>query len=499
MSHMDEKVVPKREDRLQANNAYGGKVCQLVKDSKAGCLVNKDRGFSQTCNCQLGLSLAMVHTLPDTVIIVHGPVGCASSSHGSDSYHRAGLTNRGLPAEPLRWISSNLEERDIINGGAQKLEEAIIEADRTHRPAAIVIVTTCAPGIIGDDIDEVASRIQPQVAARIIPVHCEGFKTKISATAYDAVYHGIGRNLPLSPERTELVLPDPLADLAEQYRQGKTVNIFNVFSIGRADELELERLLGNLGLKAAFYPNFAHPDQFRALSQAALNVSLCPTHDDYFLEFLKERFGTPYILNTMPIGIRNTREWLLDIARVFGLETEAERIAAVEEAELNRSLSRYRDGLQGKKVFLSGGEIRAAATAMLMQELGCEIAGIRGHHYDRFGDELYLKTAALSPDLNVNIATTQVFELVNLLRRARPDLFLGHSGSNVWAAKLGIPSLPIFSQTQYYLGYRGVFEVARRAVKLLGNTAFQRRLQSNTALPFKPEWYDRDPFSYIKN
>ncbi len=499
MSMIDEKMVPKREERLLASNTYGGKACQLVKESKAGCLLRKNRSFTQACNCQLGLSLAMVHTLPDTVIIVHGPVGCASSSHGSDSYHRTGLKQRDQTPEPLIWLSSNLKEQDIINGGAQKLEQAIIGAERNHRPAAIVVVTTCAPGIIGDDIDEVAARLQPQITARIIPVHCEGFKTKISATAYDAVYHGLGRSLKLSRDREKTVIPNELDDLREKYRKSKTVNLFNVFSIGRTDELELERLLRALGLEVNFYPNFTHPEKFRAISGAALNVSLCPTHDDYFLEFLKERFDTPYILNTMPIGIRNTKEWLLDIARIFGREPEAERIAAVETAELERSISRYREELQGKKVLLSGGEIRVAATAMLLQELGCVIRGIRGHHYDRFGDALYLKTAELSPELEVNIATTQVFELVNLLQKIQPDLYLGHSGSNVWASKLGIPSLPIFSQNQYYLGYRGVFDVARRAAKLLQNSAFQRNLQRNTRLPFKTQWYSQDPFTYITN
>lgn len=495
MGYIDEKAAPKREDRLNASNAYGGKICDFVKQSKNGCMVNKNRSFYQTCNCQLGLALSMVTTIPDVVLIMHGPVGCGNSQN--DSYYRSGQISRGYKPKSLIWASTNLDEIDIINGGENKLEEAIIKLDSIHRPAAIVVLTTCAPGIIGDDVDELVSRVQKNVAARIILTHCEGFKTKISATGYDAVYHGIAKSLDLDYQDETRVIVDELELLKEQYEKKRTVNVFNVFSIGRTDELELQRLLKALGLKVNFYPNFTHPEAFKELSRAALNVSICPTHDDYFLKHLKERFGIPYIIRNMPIGIKNTSEWLADIAKEFNLEKEGQRVIDAETTELEKALETYRGKLRGKKIFVSGGEIRVAVTAMLMKELGCELVGIRGHHYDQFGDDLYAQLISDNPELEVNIATTQVFELVNMLNRAKPDLFLGHGGSNVWAAKLGIPSIPVFSQAQYYLGYRGVFEVARRAVKALENTGFQRNLQQNLRLPYKEEWYRKSPFTYI--
>ncbi|MEI6046981.1 MAG: nitrogenase, partial [Chloroflexota bacterium] len=92
MAYIKEKVVPKREERLGASNVFGGRICNLVGDSKKGCLVNKNRSFSQTCNCQLGLALTMVTTFPDAALILHGPVGCGSQLHGSASYRKTGQT-----------------------------------------------------------------------------------------------------------------------------------------------------------------------------------------------------------------------------------------------------------------------------------------------------------------------------------------------------------------------------------------------------------------------
>jgi len=77
---------------------------------------------------------------------------------------------------------------------------------------------------------------------------------------------------------------------------------------------ELERLLNAIGLKVNFFSQLSHPDSFRKITRAALNVSLCATHDDYFLKYLKERYDMPFIIGNFPIGIEKYREWLLDIA-----------------------------------------------------------------------------------------------------------------------------------------------------------------------------------------
>jgi nitrogenase molybdenum-iron protein alpha chain len=499
MGHTDNKVVPRREDRLRVGNAFGGNICGLLEKSKSGCLVNSNRTFCQTCNCQMSLTLSMLLTFPDTVILMHGPIGCGSSSHSADTYYRSGQIQRGLKPGALLWGSSNLEEQDIINGGEKKLEDAIIEIDKNLRPQVIAVVTSCAPGIIGDDVNEVIGRTQKYVNATIMPVLCEGFKTKISATAYDAVYHGIARHLNLLPDEEENgIYEDQIEEIKRNYKKSKTINIFNVFSIGRPDEIELKRLLNALGYEVNFYPNFAHPETYKQITEAVLNVSLCPTHDDYFLEFMKERFNIPYILKNMPIGIANTGEWLLDIAEVLGVKKETERIIEIEVKELERELKYFRKKISGKIFLISGGEMRVAATAMLIKEIGGEVAGIRGHHYDQFGDYTYAKLLNVNSEMEVNIATTQIFELINLVNKLKPDLYLGHSGSNIWSSKLGVPSLPIFNQNQFYLGYKGVYEVAKRCARLLENNAFQTHLKENTCLPYKSSWLENNPFAYIK-
>jgi len=56
---------------------------------------------------------------------------------------------------------------------------------------------------------------------------------------------------------------------------------------------------------------------------------------------------------------------------------------------------------------------------------------------------------------------------------------------------------PLFGPSYNYMGYSGVFEVARRLNRIFKNNQFNKNLAENTDLPFKKEWYAKDPFAYI--
>jgi nitrogenase molybdenum-iron protein alpha chain len=498
MSYFDQKQAPRREDRLKACIAHGNSICGLAKKGKSCLIDDGDRGFTQGSICLLLPALAMLNTLPDNVVLIHSALGCGSCTHSQNANVRMGNTARQGRARDGIWLSTSLDETDVISGGENKLEKAIIEADRRYRPRTIAVVAGCVPGIIGDDIDGVAQRVQSQVSATVLPVHCEGFKTKIWATAYDAVYHAIGRNL-LEERGVQYPKPeDELDVLREQERLKRTVNLMNVSSMGRVDEQELERLLSGIGLEVNVFPVFAHPDSFVNATRAALSISTCPTHDDYFLGYLQERFGVPSILKHMPIGIANTGLWLRDVAAVFGEEDQAKRLIASEEAELREALAEFRPLFEGKRVFVSAGEFRALATAQLLEELGFEVVGIRSFHHDGFAEDEYEKLASTArSDYAVDIANVQPFEEANLLARLKPDLFLGHANGNMTAAKLGIPTHVIYNTGLSYIGYRGVYEIARRLYRQLRNPVFNSNLAENLRLPYSEKWYRAEPFSFI--
>jgi nitrogenase molybdenum-iron protein alpha chain len=495
--YMNEKEPPVREHRLGACNAFGGSCCELGAQSKIGCLSGYSRTFAQTQGCQLNLSLAILNTIRDAVVVVHSPIGCAASSMSVVGQNKNFQQLRDAKAKGLIWVNTNLDESDVINGGEGKLREAVLFADREFRPDAVIVVNSCVPALIGDDLDGVLDQLQEEISAVIVPVHCEGFKTKIMASAYDSAYHGILRNLLHVRQRERYIDPDDeLEQAKERYRISKTINLLNVSSMSAFDEIELRRMLTALGLNLNILPCYAHPYDFSFVEEAALNVSICATHDDYFVNHLQELYGIPFVLNTIPIGVFHTNKWLRDIAKFMGIEEETERFIESETKELEQALEPYKSVLKGKKAFLGGGEIRILSMAELLQSLGMEVVGLKGYHYDKFADEL-IESLPGSENIVFNVANGQPFEQANLIERLKPDIYIGHSSTNSATAKQGVPIFPLFGQTVNYMGYSGAFEIARRLVRVLKNPMFNRNLSQHTKLPYYDSWYKQDPFTYI--
>lgn len=503
MNYLDGKSAPGREDRLKANTAFGGTCSQMRNSARngcfpdGGCLNLAGRRFAQTQGCQFTLSLATLNTLRNAVIVMHSPIGCGACSISNVGVNKSYKQLRDPLATGIIWLNTNLDEVDVINGGEKKLRETVLFADQEYRPETIIVANGCVPALIGDDVDSILSDLQTQTSAILVPIHCEGFKTKVMATAYDAVYHGILKNYIKMPERREYIAEPDLEKLKEQYRISRNVNILNVSSMSRADELELQRLLNAIGLNVNFIPCYAEPEDFTYALETSLNVSICGTHDDYFVQHLKEKYSIPFLIDTIPIGRKNTERWILKIAEHFGLQEEARQLISAENEQLDKSLEPYRKTLAGKRVFLGGGEVRIVATAEIIQDLGMKVVGFKAHHLDQFVEPIFESLAEID-DVVVDVATNQPFEQVNLVKRLKPDVYIGHTGGHNISAKLGLPILPLFGPSYNYLGYSGTFEVARRLNRIVKNGQFNKKLAQNTRLPYKKEWYEKDPFTYIK-
>ncbi len=499
MSIVLSNTAPAREERLKAGIAYGGTCSHLEECLSKGCLGGATRSFGQTYGCQHGLSLGILNTIRNAVVIMHSPLGCgASSIHYSGQQGASFQKLRDPNAEGTVIINTNLDEINVINGGESNLSEAVRYADREFRPEIIIVVGGCVPALIGDDIDAILSDLQSETSARLIPVTCEGFKTKVMATAYDAAYNGIMKKLLGKVERRLPVISPDLEEYQRKYLLSRRVNIFNVGSMSKADEDELERILNAIGLSVAFLPCYSAPEDFSYTLENALNVSICGTHDDYYIEYLQQEYGIPFLIDTIPIGRKNTKRWIMKIAGHFGLTKEAGIFLGHEEKALLESLEPYKQLLQGKKVYLGGGAIRITATAEVLQDLGMEIVGFKGHHIDNFIRPVLEQLEEIE-NITFNVATQQPFEQVNLVARLQPDIIIIHAGLNHITTKYGVPILPLFGPTFLYMGFAGAFEIARRLCRKLENNQYNKNIAKNLKIPYKKEWLEKDPFTYIKN
>jgi len=488
---------PTREERIEACNAFGGSCNSLKVGMGNSCTKHNSRKFAQGGGCQLNLALGIVSSFQNVVIIIHGPLGCASTNLGVAGFRKTASALKLKPSTDNIWIHTNLDENDVISGGIEKLREAVLYAEKEYRPDAIIVGNTCVPGIIGDDIDGLLDELGRQLVAKVVPVHCEGFKSKFVATGYDSAYHGVLRKLIEPVARYDSVLPEDTQHEVERKLDNKIVNLLNVGSNSKGDEVELTRLLTALGLEVRVLPLYSSIEDISRIGEAALNVSICATHDDYLVGHLKERFGTEYMMDTLPIGIKNTNQWLRQVASFFHLEEEVEKLITLETTQLEEALVPFKKQLEGKRIYVGGGEARIFTTAEFYQtSLGMNVIGLKPHNFDRFA-------IPMIDDINdqeavIHVAPGQPAEELVLLKKLKPDVYVGHGGANAWITKAGIPSIPLYGQSINYIGYSGAYELARKVAKVLKNTSFSKKISSNLALPFKQIWYDTDPFENIK-
>lgn len=492
-NYLSSNEPPVRDERIGGCIAYCGTCQELQGDFKSGCAQALNRKFSQSGGCQLTLALGIINSLTNVITIIHSPLGCCSGLAGMAGVRNNNRASRGLVTEDQPFIHTNMDELDVVNGGIDKLRRAVLYAQEEYHPEIIAIVNGCVPGIIGDDIDSLARELESEVTARIVPIHCEGFKSRFVSSGYDAANHGILKYLIREPKQNPQLTEEAQIkyDYERSYRINKTVNIFNVGSNSNGDEVELSRLVSALGLIPRVVPMHASVDDLDHLGEASLNVSICATHDDYLLGHLKERYGTEYILDVLPIGINCTNKWVRNIAAHFNLEKEAERLIEQENRELRKAIAPFVEVLKGKKIFVGGGETRILTTADFYKSIGMELVGVKSHNLDRFVENLLNEIK--DPQLVVEVAAGQPAEELNTLSRLKPDIYIGHVGANGWVTKLGIPNIPLFGMSINYMGYSGAFELARRAARALKNTNFSKNISKHIDLPLTEEWMKMDP------
>jgi nitrogenase molybdenum-iron protein alpha chain len=505
MGYYEQSVPPVRDSRLKMGDSFAGNACDLVNCGRDGCLLQYGRGFWQANSWQMALSLMMATTVENSVIVMHAPGGCGALLHSLSVQTAKGKGQRGKTPAPVPWLTTNLSEADVIGGGEKKLRETIEYADREFRPEIIFVVVTCAPSIIGDDVEEVVRQARSAVSADVVSLHCPGFRSRVVASAYDAFYHGIMHGLEFSPKPWVDFKPLPegcpdneLAIKKYEFQKSRTVNVWNATSIGAADEKEVLRLLTALGLKVRFFAEYSSRDELRNVTEAGLNVSMCNVHDDYMLGYLKEKYGIPYIIAGMPIGFRFTRQWLAAIAEHFGLEKEAEALADYEERIAKEAIEPFLSEVKGKSVLMCGGVVRVGSEAATLSELGLKVLGIRAYHYDEGAEPVFEDVGQRLPETPVAVSN-QLFEMTHQIKTLKPDLVISHNGTQGYIAKLGVPSIQLFYSDGSFFAYSGIYQILRRIVFELKNTSYRDRLSKHIRLPYKQSYFEGDAFKYIKN
>lgn len=494
---LDKNTCPNREHRAHGTNVYYGKASELLKDAKEGNVKCCERKFQQSGGCVLNFYLSnRVTTIRDAVVIFNAPVGCSAGALGYRELFRGVPVELGRPAQyNVNWLTTNLQQNDVVYGAGQKLKETILEAEQRYSPKAIFILTSCTTGIIGEDIEGTVNGVQPQVKAKIVPIHCEGVRSRLVQTGYDAFWHAVLKYLVKEP----------------QEKQEDLVNVASMLSYTWQDRLEIKRLLGKVGLRVNFIPEFATVEQFEQLSEAALTAPICPTYTDYISRGLKKKYGVPYFLYPSPTGITNTDGWLREIGKYTGKEEEIEKLIAEEheiwvpkmEAIQEEFLKLRKDG-EKVRILGSLGQGRLVNQLPFFDELGLQAPAAMSQDFDDLLIDQLDDIVEKIGDFDIMVNTFQAAEQANVTTNLDPDLTLTCPfQGGTWERDNNVTRIhslrgdadPWSAQS----GYAGAVAFGNFLLQSFKNKSYQKTLSEKTPRSYKDWWYKQpDPLYYLE-
>lgn len=294
--------------------------------------------------CAFNGAMTMSSNLKDAVILAHSPKSCTYLSIQTiSSAGRRTLFECGniLPSSLIpNVLSTDMSETDMVFGGSENLLSKVKSIlNSKSPPPAIVIVSSCPSGIIGDDIDDALSLSTERT--KIVTVKAEGNLTGDYLQGMLMAYTSLAKQI---------------IDRSVEKRE-RTVNIVFEKVVARNTEMNFQRLKTflarmNISVNCRFLCNTSYAS-LRDFCSAELNLLAYRDYTGKILEdfFIKE-YCASFFEKQFPIGFKETSDWLLALGKHFDASDEAKSIISEKEIIYQNRIRSVRPKLEGKKLMI---------------------------------------------------------------------------------------------------------------------------------------------------
>jgi nitrogenase molybdenum-cofactor synthesis protein NifE len=447
---------------------FSGKLSELYKLAKEGKIKTSLQG-SHTRPCKFWTAMKILSGIKNAVVIAHGPSGCAYGV--KQAYKLTNSRNSGSPYEAV--LSTNIGEKNIVYGGESELRGAILEVDKKYNPDLIVVATSCATGIIGDNVDAIVEKAKKDIKAETMIIHCEGFSGEYRS-GFDLVFKELVK-----------LMQEPEPQLQKEL--AKSVNIVGGKMGPERTEVdtdvkELIRLVEGMGAKvnAVIAGNCSLPELKKA-ANVAVNCTLCMDIGYVIGKEMLAKFETPLNSTILPYGISATERWLREAAKYLDMNEEVELLIKKEYEAIKEEYEEAKGYLKGKTAIIEGHDAVKCLSIAHMLEKDFEMRPIiyNFHPWSTEARETsidYLLETGMDPEILITKGTL-AFGKYESMKQTEDELleFLGglNSESTVYfGSSLSFPNIPLVDLNAILnrprFGYRGALKVANcinRALK----------------------------------
>jgi len=361
-----EQIVLLRKDSKAANKF----LFQSKKDDIPEKYLSESvRNKRPLMGCAFIGAMSVISQITDAAIVLHCPRGCSlmlterllyieqdSAIRGYHTYNREMIG---------RYFVTDMADEDFIFGGEKKLRVAL-ESAIGKGFSTIFIITSCPPGIIGDDIGKVSTDVSkcfPDL--QIIPIKVDGNLTGDFDQGFMEAYRAV----------IGMISPDTSLKIS------RSVNIIAERGHGMNPEKNIQviqDLIGSLGISLnCRFLTRSDVDSLRHYNDAKLSI---PANQDDTTKSIKKMLAVvsdiPFLDQPLPTGFYETKEWFLAVAEIFGEDEKAHQIIETEREEYQKRIGRIRPFLKGKTILISTVLRKIDWICDLAEDLGIKILKI---------------------------------------------------------------------------------------------------------------------------
>jgi len=362
-------------------------------------------------------SRVVLYPIADALHIVHGPIGCAAYT-----WDIRGALSSGSQLH-RNSFSTDLQEMDVIYGGEEKLEAALLELIAHYQPKAAFVYSTCIVGLIGDDVAAVCKRVSEKTGIPVLGVHSEGFmgtKKDGYRAACEALYSlvGTGDTAGISPH---------------------SINILGEFNVA-GETWILRDYYKRMGIEVvACITGDSRVGDIRRCHGAKLNLVQCSGSMTHLAKMLERDHGIPF-KRVSYFGIEDMSAALYEVAKFFSddpaIMARAQQLVRGEIAAIYPEIQRYRQKLAGKKAAIYvGGAFKAFSLMRALRLIGMQTAIVGSQTGDK---EDYRQLQEMADSGTIIVDDSNPLELAKFCLEKDVDLFIGGVKERPIAYKLGI-------------------------------------------------------------
>ena len=271
--------------------------------------------FLPTPSDRMGIIWSLL-AVQGAIVLEYGPAGTTHYSIGL--YGGLGLRFQN------RMFTTHMSEDDVVMGDVTRLEDAIVELDKSYAPKVIFVVASSVTAVIGTDIKGVCRYMQNEVKAKLVAFEQGGFRGDYSIGLTET-YKLLVRNLPKKDVAQEAGVYNIIGASAWRYRMAS--DIWEVKSL-------LDEAL-ELSCNACLCCDTS-VEELEDMGLAQVNIVL-GNEGLAAAKYLQEKFGTPYVY-AVPYGYNGTLSFLAQVGEAVGREPDSMVLLRLQTKE--KSLSR---------------------------------------------------------------------------------------------------------------------------------------------------------------